>query len=214
MSQPGTSTTPAQMAEFYRELASQDMAPLWESLHTLVPKTPATPVEAAHWDYDAVVRPQLMRAGQLISAKQAERRVLILENPGLRGKASITHTLYAGLQLILPGEIAPAHLCRTSRLVNYKSGVVIIHATNGATASKLRQLAATLADGFSRRGVECSGVLVKVQPFENQSPPEMGQLKPLSDETFLKLGSLRETLPEGDLRQAIDALIQRSPKRE
>ena len=109
MSQPGTSTTPAQMTEFYRELASQDMAPLWESLHTLVPKTPATPVEAAHWDYDAVVRPQLMRAGQLISAKQAERRVLILENPGLRGKASITHTLYAGLQLILPGEIAPAH---------------------------------------------------------------------------------------------------------
>ena len=114
----------------------------------------------------------------------------------------------------LYGEIAPAHLCRTSRLVNYKSGVVIIHATNGATASKLRQLAATLADGFSRRGVECSGVLVKVQPFENQSPPEMGRLKPLSDETFLKLGSLRETLPEGDLRQAIDALIQRSPKRE
>jgi len=33
--------------------------------------------------------------------------VLVLENPALRGAASITHTLYAGLQLILPGEIAP-----------------------------------------------------------------------------------------------------------
>jgi gentisate 1,2-dioxygenase len=99
----------ARMAEFYGQLDLQGMAPLWESLHTLVPKSPTTPVQVAHWDYDNVVRPRLMEAGRLITAKQAERRVLILENPGLRGKASITHSLYAGLQLILPGEVAPAH---------------------------------------------------------------------------------------------------------
>jgi len=50
-----------------------------------------------------------MEAGQLISAREAERRVLVLENPGLPGASSITHSLYAGLQLILPGEIAPSH---------------------------------------------------------------------------------------------------------
>ena len=50
-----------------------------------------------------------MEAGTLITAKEAERRVLILENPGLRGQSRITHSLYAGLQLILPGEVAPAH---------------------------------------------------------------------------------------------------------
>ena len=48
-------------------------------------------------------------AGRLITAREAERRVLILENPGLRDASSITHSLYAGLQLILPGEIAPSH---------------------------------------------------------------------------------------------------------
>ena len=37
------------------------------------------------------------------------RRVLILENPAMPGSACITPTLYAGLQLILPGEVAPAH---------------------------------------------------------------------------------------------------------
>ena len=37
------------------------------------------------------------------------RRVLILENPALRGQSSITQSLYAGLQLILPGEVAPSH---------------------------------------------------------------------------------------------------------
>ncbi|MGE0775554.1 MAG: gentisate 1,2-dioxygenase, partial [Sphingomonadaceae bacterium] len=55
------------------------------------------------------VRDKLMRAGDLISAEQAERRVLIMENPGLPGSASVTTSLYAGLQLILPGEVAPCH---------------------------------------------------------------------------------------------------------
>lgn len=107
-----TETSPASseaLSRFYTELDKLDMAPLWESLHSLVPRTPATMVQAAHWDYDGIVRPRLMEAGQLITARQAERRVLILENPGLRGTASITRSLYAGLQLILPGEVAPAH---------------------------------------------------------------------------------------------------------
>jgi gentisate 1,2-dioxygenase len=40
---------------------------------------------------------------------EAERRVLILENPALRGLSQISNTLYAGVQLLMPGEIAPAH---------------------------------------------------------------------------------------------------------
>jgi gentisate 1,2-dioxygenase len=51
----------------------------------------------------------MMEAGGLITAKEAERRVLILENPGLRGQSKITTDLYAGVQLVLPGEVAPAH---------------------------------------------------------------------------------------------------------
>ena len=51
----------------------------------------------------------VMEAAELISAKEAERRVLVLENPALRGQSRITQTLYAGLQLIMPGEVAPAH---------------------------------------------------------------------------------------------------------
>jgi gentisate 1,2-dioxygenase len=50
-----------------------------------------------------------MEAGTLITAREAIRRVLILENPGMRGESCITQSLYAGLQLILPGEIAPSH---------------------------------------------------------------------------------------------------------
>jgi gentisate 1,2-dioxygenase len=95
-------------AAFYRRIGAAGIAPLWEVLSSLVPRTPVTPCESALWKY-AEVRPWLMEAGSLISAKEAERRVLILENPGLPGQSSITHSLYAGLQLILPGEVAPSH---------------------------------------------------------------------------------------------------------
>ncbi|MES2975549.1 MAG: gentisate 1,2-dioxygenase [Pseudomonadota bacterium] len=94
--------------QLYRDMSPLNLTPLWEVLHALVPQRPASPCVAAHWRYDEV-RPFLMRAGQAITAEEAVRRVLILENPALRGKSSITQSLYAGLQLILPGEVAPSH---------------------------------------------------------------------------------------------------------
>ena len=58
-----------------------NLAPLWEVLHNLIPNEPSTPCKPALWKYrDA--RPYLMEAGKLITAKEAIRRVLILENPG------------------------------------------------------------------------------------------------------------------------------------
>jgi len=93
---------------YYDDIAPLHLAPLWESFARLITPSPASPAEPCLWRYDEV-RPWLLRAGELISAKEAERRVLILENPGLPGRASATHSLYAGLQLILPGEVAPSH---------------------------------------------------------------------------------------------------------
>src|SRR5262249_1677733 len=99
--------TPERQA-FYDELKPNHLAPLWEVLRGLITREPETPCVPVIWHYDAV-RPHLMRAGSLITAKEAERRVLILENPALKGRASATHTLFAGMQLIMPGEVAPAH---------------------------------------------------------------------------------------------------------
>jgi gentisate 1,2-dioxygenase len=93
---------------FYARIDRHNLTPLWETLGVLVPPHPSPACVPALWRYRDV-RPYLMEAGQLISAKEAERRVLVLENPGLRGASSITHSLYAGLQLILPGEVAPSH---------------------------------------------------------------------------------------------------------
>ena len=93
---------------FYKRIDEDSLTPLWEVLGNLVPPQPATSCVPALWRY-AHVRTFLIEAGRLITAREAERRVLILENPGLRGASSITHSLYAGLQIILPGEVAPSH---------------------------------------------------------------------------------------------------------
>ncbi|MCZ8173146.1 MAG: cupin domain-containing protein, partial [Brevundimonas sp.] len=97
-----------QLNALYGEMREKHLYPLWEVLNSLVTPNPVTPVRAERWRYGEV-RDYLMKAGDLISAHDAERRVLILENPGLPGSSAITTSLYAGLQLILPGEVAPCH---------------------------------------------------------------------------------------------------------
>ncbi|MBJ7483781.1 gentisate 1,2-dioxygenase [Brevundimonas sp.] len=98
----------SQLQALYDEMRPASLTPLWEVLASLVTPEPASAVVAHKWRFDDA-RDYLMRAGDLISAAQAERRVLILENPGLPGASRITNSLYAGLQLILPGEVAPCH---------------------------------------------------------------------------------------------------------
>jgi hypothetical protein len=73
--------------------------------------------------------------GTLITAREADRRVLVLENPGLRGASSITRTLYAGLQLILPGEVAPSHRHTQSALRFVPEGKGAYTAVDGERAS-------------------------------------------------------------------------------
>src|SRR3989440_1573330 len=94
--------------DLYRRMDKHNTAPLWEVLHGLIPDTPVTRCKPYLWKYHEV-RPYIMESGELITAKEAIRRVLVLENPGMRGESCITQSLYAGLQLILPGEIAPSH---------------------------------------------------------------------------------------------------------
>jgi gentisate 1,2-dioxygenase len=105
----------AERKDFYARLQAKGAAPLWEVLSDIVRKDPRTSVQAALWRYDEM-RPFIAEAGRIITAEEAERRVLILENPGLPGMSRITQSLYAGLQLILPGEIAHTHRHTASAL--------------------------------------------------------------------------------------------------
>ena len=95
----------------YREaMGRAGVAPLWPQLRNALPHNAPVPVTKSHlWTY-ADVRPLLLRAGELTPVEKAERRVLFLADPGRgQGAMQATSTLYIGLQLLLPGEAAPAH---------------------------------------------------------------------------------------------------------
>src|SRR4051812_34009135 len=92
---------------YYNRIDKSNLAPLWEVLHNLVLKEPRSPALPVMWRYDEI-RPYIMEAGTVITAKEAERRVLVPEKPRPRGKAPITNTLHARPELILPRPSAPA----------------------------------------------------------------------------------------------------------
>ena len=93
---------------YYDRIKPMHLTPLWKELHNLVPREPTSPCVPALWRY-ADIKPVLLESAELITAEEAVRRVLVLENPGLPGRSSVTQSLYAGLQLIMPGEVAPSH---------------------------------------------------------------------------------------------------------
>lgn len=103
--QPGVGSA---RQDLYRRMDQDNLAPLWEVLHALVPPQPQSPCRPALWKYRDI-RPYIEESGRVITAREAVRRVLILENPGMRGQSQVTRSLYCGLQLILPGEVAPSH---------------------------------------------------------------------------------------------------------
>src|ERR1043166_8110329 len=107
-------TSPERQA-FYERLDRLGHAPPWEVLNRLVLPLPQPAIVPALWKYDDVLA-LLIEAGGLLTVQEAERRVLVLENPGIRGASQITQSLYSGLQLIQPGEVAPSHRHAASAL--------------------------------------------------------------------------------------------------
>jgi gentisate 1,2-dioxygenase len=99
------------LPQAYRDaLTRLNLVPLWPSLRTVLPHgVPSRRTQPAFWSYEAL-RPLLMQAGELAPMEKAERRVLVLANPG-HGleKMQASAAMYLGMQLLLPGEWAPSH---------------------------------------------------------------------------------------------------------
>lgn len=103
-----TTDLEALRSAYYDDLARINTGPLWRYLQSALTPEPRTAVVPYRWSWEDL-RPLVLRAGELVTAAEAERRVVMLLNPGLAGQIATTQTLYAGIQLILPGEIARTH---------------------------------------------------------------------------------------------------------
>lgn len=97
-------------ADYLRALGEARLTPLWPQMRNVLPHDkPATTSKPCLWSF-AKARPLLLEAGRLTPVEKAERRVLVLQDPGRGANAmQVTASIYCGLQLLLPGEKAPAH---------------------------------------------------------------------------------------------------------
>lgn len=97
-------------ADYVESLRALNLVPLWPSLRAVLPPGQPRPnTRATAWSYQTL-RPLLLKAGELTPIEKAERRVLVLANPG-HGleKMQASAAIYLGMQLLLPGEWAPSH---------------------------------------------------------------------------------------------------------
>jgi gentisate 1,2-dioxygenase len=91
-----------------RDMAERNLQGYWSLGMEGLPPHPMTAVEPCLWKW-ADVRESLLRAGEVISLEQSERRVVRLVNPGLNDRPFATHTLQISFQYVKPGENARAH---------------------------------------------------------------------------------------------------------
>lgn len=74
---------------------------------------PETGVVPCLWAWTEM-KELMVESERLIGINEAERRGLILVNPGLGGKPYMTNTIFGDVQILAPGESAPAHRHTTS----------------------------------------------------------------------------------------------------
>src|SRR5581483_1100174 len=105
-----TSGTGASMtdAAAYEQVERLSAAPLWRHYGNLFPKEPTNRARPHVWPY-AELRRLALHFCRTLSLEEAERRVLMLVNPALTDPPATVNTLFAGIQIITPGETAQAH---------------------------------------------------------------------------------------------------------
>jgi gentisate 1,2-dioxygenase len=93
--------------DLFRQAVASHAEPFWPVVDDLAPAIPRPKAVPFVWNFDEL-RPYCERAAHLVGTELAKRRVFMLVNPALKAPHT-TDTLYAGLQTILPGEVARAH---------------------------------------------------------------------------------------------------------
>src|SRR5215213_2211601 len=66
---------------FYRKIDGENLSALWNVMGDLITPEPKSACRPHLWKFDAI-RDYMTEAGKLITAKEAERRVLVLEIRG------------------------------------------------------------------------------------------------------------------------------------
>lgn len=105
-------------------------------------------------------------------------------------------------------SIVPPTLQLGSRVLQLQQQTLILAASNGAVAAKLRQMTAELISLFQARGCEVTGIQIRVQVT---NPPRSVPSEPrkLGKQARDALSELQENLADSPLKTALKRLARR-----
>ena len=107
--------------------------------------------------------------------------------------------------------VLPESLARYCSIANFKQGKVVIFATNGAIAAKLKLMLPTLSEQLSKRAREVTGLEVCVQPL-GSDPQVVEKSAKMSVEAASGLAQLCEQLPDSELKITLVKIAARHRK--
>jgi gentisate 1,2-dioxygenase len=97
-----------ELKQYYSDLQRLDAGALWTVVNDIEPWVPRANADPVIWRYEQM-RPYVLRSADLVTAEDAARRVVMLLNPRRRDFVATVGWLYAGLQIVSPGEKTSAH---------------------------------------------------------------------------------------------------------
>lgn len=97
-----------ELLDYYDDLDRLDAGALWTVANKIEPWQPKSRSVPVLWRYRDL-RAHVLRSVDLVTPEKAGRRVIYLRNPGRIEDAAAVGWLYAGLQVMHPGEAASAH---------------------------------------------------------------------------------------------------------
>jgi gentisate 1,2-dioxygenase len=89
-------------------MAEKNLGGHWQLGFESYAPYPETTVQPCLWKWKDLYE-SLMRAGEVVSLEQAERRTVRLLNPALRDRQATTHTIHFSFQYVKTGEHARPH---------------------------------------------------------------------------------------------------------
>jgi hypothetical protein len=104
--------------------------------------------------------------------------------------------------------ILPRVLADSCSIANYRQGRIVVLASNGAVAAKLNLLRPALLDRLSKRGVEITGLDIRVQP-RNDSPQALDKSSKITPGAVQELDRLYQQLPDSELKDAVGRILRR-----
>src|SRR5258708_36128270 len=92
---------------FYKKIDGENLSALWNVMGDLITPEPKSACRPHLWKFDAI-RDYMTEAGKLITAKEAERRVVVVENTRRRGETKNTPGFFFAVRVEGPSGSSPS----------------------------------------------------------------------------------------------------------